>query len=380
MVAAMEIPPSRGRGAGLKVMVSLAALVVVIGGLRAAAPLLAPVMLAFFLAVLSLPILRVWRKWKVPGFLAVLLTVMVDISILSPIAIIGLNLTNEFKGDGINSITRGVAELSIKSKVFLKEHMDYEMNLDDRELQASARKYLVDFIGGTAAVLKNLFFVVIIMIFFLTEAGGFSRKIAAIRRANGPNLKRFQNTAKDIQKYLGIKTVISAITGVAAGLLTHALGLQFAVLWGLVAFIFNYVPAIGSIVASLPPAFLALVDTGANMEPGIGLASLVLLGYLAINMLLGNFIEPMLLGHRFGVSTSVVILSVLFWGWVWGIIGMFLAVPLTMLVKVMVDNSADFRWLSIAMGGQDPALAEGGPEATEDGPGRVPKPRVEAEI
>ncbi len=365
----MEIPPTRSRGTGLSVIVTLAALVIVIGGLRAAATLLAPVMLAFFLAVLSMPILRVWRKWKVPRFLAVLLTVLVDISILSPIAIIGLNLTNEFRGDGINAITKGVAELSSQTQEFLKKHMDYELNLDDMELQASARKILGEFLGGTAAVLKNLFFVIIIMIFFLTEAGGFSRKISAIRRARGPNLKRFQNTAKDIQKYLGIKTIISAITGLAAGLLMYSLGLKFAILWGLVAFTFNYVPAIGSIVASIPPALLALVDTGARMEPGLGLAAIVLGCYLGINMLLGNFIEPMLLGNRFGVSTSVVILSVLFWGWVWGIVGMFLAVPLTMLVKVVVDNSADFRWLSIAMGGQDPALADG-----EEVPVETPRP------
>jgi len=360
----MEIPPSRGRGGGLKVMVSLAALVVVIGGLRAAAPLLAPIMLAFFLAVLSLPILRVWRKWKVPGFLAILLTVLVDIAVLSPIVIIGLNLITEFKVELPQLRLEFMGELE-RFEAFMKARFDYEISLDNREITAEAQAQVLGFIGGVAGVLKTFVFVLIITIFFLAEAGGFSRKISAIRRANGPNLKRFQNTAKDIQKYLGIKTVISAITGVAAGVLTYTLGLKFAVLWGLVAFTFNYVPAIGSIVASIPPALIALVDTGAKMEPGLGLASIVLLGYLAINMLLGNFIEPMLLGHRFGVSTSVVILSVLFWGWVWGIVGMFLAVPLTMLVKVMVDHSVDFRWLSIAMGGHEVILADGAEIAVE---------------
>ena len=114
-------------------------------------------------------------------------------------------------------------------------------------------------------------------------------------------------------------------------------------------------PAIGSIIASIPPTLIALVEAGvyegARMESGLALALIILFGYLAINMALGNFIEPMLLGNRFGLSTSMVVLSVLFWGWVWGLVGMFLAVPLTMLVKVMLDNSGDFKWLSIAMSG-----------------------------
>ena len=169
--------------------------------------------------------------------------------------------------------------------------------------------FVVGFLGGAAEFLKDFTFVLIIMIFFLTEAGGFTRKMGAIKLARGPDLARFAEAAKDIQKYLGIKTVVSAITGVLAGLLTWQLGLDFALLWAMVAFSFNYIPAIGSIIASIPPTLLALVDK----TPGT--ACLVLLGFLAINMLLGNFIEPMLLGRKFGISVSMVILSVVFWGW-----------------------------------------------------------------
>ncbi len=357
-------PSGKVRG-GLKVMLSLAALIIVVGGLRASASLLTPIMLAFFLSMLSLPILRVWRKWKVPRFLAVLLTVVVDFSVLSPIVLISLNLIGEFRAEMPVLMADLQAEM-IRFQEFVKAKFDVEMKFDNKEVVTEVRDYALNFVGGAAAVLKNLFFVLIITIFFLTEAGGFSRKVVSIRRAKGPNFKRFANTAKDIQKYLGIKTIISAITGLTAGLLTYWLGLKFFILWGLVAFTFNYIPAVGSIMASIPPTLLALVDKGANMDPGLGLASIVLLGYLTINMLLGNFIEPMLLGNRFGVSTSVVILSVLFWGWVWGLVGMFLAVPLTMILKVMLDNSSDFRWISLAMGKQDdPAQRPGGDESSD---------------
>jgi len=144
------------------------------------------------------------------------------------------------------------------------------------------------------------------------------------------------------------------------------------VLWGLVAFTFNYIPAIGSILAAIPAVILALILHG--VWPALG----VLLCYLAINIALGNFLEPMVLGNRFGISTVVVILSVLFWGYVWGPVGMFLAVPLTMMVKVMLDNSNDLRWLSVMMGkgprkrGVIGQLVQGAGEEADDkeeGPG-----------
>ena len=119
----------------------------------------------------------------------------------------------------------------------------------------------------------------------------------------------------------------------------------------MVAFVLNFIPAIGSIIAAIPPILMAIVQyySGDSLEwvwRSVG----VLGGYVAINLALGNFIEPMLLGQRFGISTLVVLISVLFWGFVWGPVGMFLAVPLTMLVKVVLNQSVEFRWLAVALG------------------------------
>ena len=218
------------------------------------------------------------------------------------------------------------------------------MTIDAQNVIATIQSSVFNFIGGAAGFLKDFTFVVILMIFFLSEAGGFSRKIVAIQRVNGPDFAAFTATAKDVQKYLGIKTMISFMTGLLAAAVTGWLGLEFALLWGMVAFIFNYIPAIGSIIASIPPTLLALVDKG----PGTALT--VLIGFLIINMILGNFVEPMLLGKRFGISTAVVVLSVVFWGWLWGIIGMFLAVPLTMLLKVTLNDSDEFKWFAVFLG------------------------------
>jgi len=348
---------------GMRLLFALACIVVIIGGVKLAGDVLVPVMLAFFLSVISLPILRTLRAHGVPRFPAVLLTVLVDIAILSPVALIGLNLVVEFQGK-YGEYNVALTQKAIDLQSWLKSSFDYEMQIDAEKVVSSVQAYVLNFLGGAAEFLKDFTFVIIVMIFFLAEAGGFTRKMGAIQGARGPDLKRFADTAQDVQKYLGIKTIISAITGLLAGLLTWKLGLNFAMLWGMVAFTFNFIPAIGSIIAAVPPTLLALIDK----SPG---TALIVLGcYLAINMVLGNFIEPMLLGRRFGISSSVVVLSVVFWGWLWGLAGMFLAVPLTMLVKVGLDNSDEFRWLAIAMGKHDAAPPPDEPlpaEAAENG-------------
>jgi AI-2 transport protein TqsA len=278
---------------------------------------------------------------------------VVDLGIISPIALVSFNLVNEFQGK-VDDYQRKITTKASEWRTHFEKEHDMRFELEQEKINQYIEggvKQLLGFLGKTIAVAKDFVFIVIVMIFFLAEAGGFRRKLTAIHLARGPDLERFQNTAKDIQKYLGIKTAISSVTGILAGLLTWWLDVNFPVLWALVAFIFNYIPAIGSIIASFPPAILALVDQSPST------AFFVLLGYLAINMVLGNFIEPMLMGHRFGVSTSVVILSVLFWGYVWGLVGMFLAVPLTMIVKVILDNSDDLQWLAIAMGKSEDALS-----------------------
>jgi len=347
----MEEASTDNTPAKSRVLGALACIVIVIGGIKVAAPLLIPIMVAFFLSVLSLPVLRVLRKWGLPRFPAVLATILVDIAIISPIALVSFNLVNQFQSkiNGEGGYQVRITEKIEEWRVDLEKN-DIKIEMQQEKINEYIEdgvKKLLGVLGKTLSILKDLVFIIIVMIFFLTEAGGFKRKIKAIHLARGPDLGRFQKTAKDIQKYLGIKTAISFITGLLAAGVTWAAGLDFPVLWGLVAFIFNFIPAIGSIIASFPPTILALIDK----SPATAL--FVLLGYLSINMVLGNFVEPTLMGQRFGVSTSVVILSVLFWGWAWGLIGMFLAVPLTMMVKVMLDNSEELRWLSIAMGKRD---------------------------
>ena len=136
---------------------------------------------------------------------------------------------------------------------------------------------------------------------------------------------------------------MSLATGILAGFLCWAARLDFFLLWGILAFALNFVPVLGSVIAGVPPFILALLVHGGPSAMAIAI------GFISINVFLGNFLEPMLMGRRFGLSTLVVIVSVLFWGYIWGPVGMLLGVPLTMVLKVMLDNSDEFRWLSVAI-------------------------------
>ena len=205
---------------------------------------------------------------------------------------------------------------------------------------------VIGFFGATILIL-------ILLVFMLSEARMFGRRLDAISQARGPNLAKIINATKDIQRFLAIKTAVSLATGFLAGLLCWAVGLDFYILWGILAFFLNFIPVIGSIVAGVPPTILALLIAGFPS------ALLVAGGYLLINNFLGNFLEPMLVGRRFGISTLVVVISVVFWGWLWGPIGMLLAVPLTMVLKVILESSDEFRWIGVAISAeQTPGMAE----------------------
>jgi len=148
-----------------------------------------------------------------------------------------------------------------------------------------------------------------------------------------------------VHRYLIIKTVISTFTGLVLGSWVWLLGVDFPVLWGLLAFLLNYIPNIGSIMAAVPPVLVGLIQP----EGGFGLALTVAVGYFAVNLVVGSGLEPRMMGSRLGLSTLVVFLSLVFWGWVWGGVGMLLSVPLTMVVKILMQNSDELQWVAILL-------------------------------
>lgn len=354
-----SLGPNKRPRAG-QVLILLATLVLIVAGLKQAQGFFMPVLLAFFIATVSFPITNWLRNHRVPRAVAVLLTVLVDFAFLAgvvllAIAIIG-DLQEEWKSQYFNltreRIEQGTDALSQQLERWGVDNAPEQ--LDDAVSKNLAELREIDFmqilnvgsnvLGRIVSFLGTSLIVIILTVFMLTEARMFGRRMDAVCDAKGPNIQRMLSALKDTQRYLGIKTMISLVTGTLAGTLCWVADLDFFILWGILAFALNYIPVVGSVIAGIPPTVLALLVNG----PPEAVA--VLGGYFLINTFLGNFVEPMLMGSRFGLSTLVVLLSVMFWGWLWGPFGMLLAVPLTMMVKVILDNSEEFRWIAVAIG------------------------------
>lgn len=341
-----------------RILVAAASTIVIIGGLKLAQGFFVPILLAVFIATVSFPITNWLRRRKVPRFFAVLLTVLVDFAFLTGIVVIVISLMGDLEDKWqtkyFPAVNERIEEISLTAVDLLenwqvqdaeglvRQYTNVEIpqklgaNLDVFGVGANVAWGLISFLGTTLLVL-------ILTVFMLSEARMFGRRKNAILEARGPNFDRFMNSSADIQRYLAMKTVVSLATGLLAGFLCWAAGLDFFVLWGIVAFTMNFIPVLGSIIAGIAPVILAFLVNDAASAVAVGI------GYISINIFLGNFLEPMLMGRRFGLSTLVVIISVLFWGWIWGPVGMLLAVPLTMVVKVMLENSNELRWISVAI-------------------------------
>ncbi|MFT4753531.1 MAG: AI-2 transport protein TqsA, partial [Salibacteraceae bacterium] len=154
-----------------------------------------------------------------------------------------------------------------------------------------------------------------------------------------------------INQYLAIKTVTSFITGLVIGLLLWAIGVDFPFMWGLIAFLMNYIPNIGSIIAAVPAMFMAFINLGPS---GIIWTGTI---FLAINITIGSVIEPKIMGKGLGISTLVVLLSLIFWGWILGTIGMFLSIPLTLAAKIAFESQESTKWIAILLGTERDAEA-----------------------
>ena len=166
------------------------------------------------------------------------------------------------------------------------------------------------------------------------------------------SLKRFQAISSSINRYMVIKTITSLSTGIVIGIWLWFLGVDYALLWALLAFLLNFVPNIGSIIAAIPAVLLALVQFG------VGKALMTALGYVAVNVIIGSLIEPRFMGRGLGLSTLVVFLSLVFWGWVLGPVGMLLSVPLTMILKIALESNDDTLWIAVILGAGPPKDSE----------------------
>jgi predicted PurR-regulated permease PerM len=334
--------------AGGRLLFRLAALVVVVAGLRAAEPILIPMLLAVFLVVLSHPLLDALLRRGMRPSLAMAATVAAAIAVLTVFALIINGAVSGFlaaaptyqellitKAQGWLEAARQNATLS---RWLSPERFDFSPVVD------LAGGIVGGTVRGVASFVSLLFMTLVAMVFMLAETLGLPDKMRRAFGEGAETLLHVQNITRSTQRYVAVKTFVSALVGLTVGILTAVLGIEFPVVWAVVAFFMHYIPNFGAFAAALPTILVALA------QYGLGRAFLVALGYLVIGSVFGNILEPALLGRRVGLSPLAVLLSLVFWGWVWGPIGMILSVPVTVILKITFEHTERLEWLAILLG------------------------------
>jgi len=338
-------------GAGSRALLIAAALVIVIGGLKAASSVIVPVLMAALIAMLCLSPMRWMQKRGVPDWATLpavflcILAVAVGFS-----ALVGQEVA-DFR-EALPAYRAHLTEAYADQVKALLERFGGEGESSGDWLSALTDEVQIEKIfnvaglavGAVTDLLSNGLFVLLTVLFIVAEAAGFPRKLQEAFAGSMSSVTESERAVSLIHDYVRVKTEVSLATGLLAFGLCLVFDVDSATLWGVLAFLLNYVPTVGSLVAAVPPILLAFAKHGWPEALGVAI------GFFVINVVIGNVLEPRLMGRKLGLSSLVVFLSLVFWGWVWGPVGMLLSVPLTMLVKILLEQSDDLRWVAILLG------------------------------
>jgi AI-2 transport protein TqsA len=328
--------------------------ILLIALLRELAGLLIPLVFAGILALLCIPLVNILRKIGIPKALILIVIALVVSFVLVMVINIFINT--------FSSILSDLDELSTMFNNKISLMTKWAVDTFNVKLDTSGGNYnswFWEWVGAQswASPIKSMakglgdfgkdFF--IFFLYFLFLLGGLSDYKKYIDYVVGNN-RGLRNNAEKLQKsissYIAIKTVISLITGVMSFLICLIFGLNYALFWGFLAFIFNYIPSIGSILSTALPILMAFVQFD-RIGLFVGLASVLLLNQFII----GNVIDPKVMGNRMRLNSITVIFGLVFWGYIWGIPGMLLSVPLNVIVKLILEQSESLSIAARIMGG-----------------------------
>lgn len=323
-------------------VVGMAAFVIVIAGLKAASQIVVPFMLSVFIAIVCAPLMASLRRRRIPTWLSILLVVaIVLVGITVVAALVGSSLDNMSSQLPMYKVRFGQEMSSMVSLLNdVGIHISYDKikgYVDPSSLMQLVAKAL----SGLGSALTNLVLVIMTVVFILFEAVELPRKLTLALDDGDQSLERFRSFIQSVNRYLVIKTTVSILTGLLIAGWLWIIGVDFPILWGVCAFLLNFVPNIGSIIAAVPAVLLAFIQLGPIY------AGLSAIGFLVVNLLVGNVIEPRYMGRGLGLSTLVVFLSLLLWGWVFGPVGMLLSIPLTIIVKLALEANPRMQWLAV---------------------------------
>jgi AI-2 transport protein TqsA len=330
---------------GTRLLFIAAALVIIIWGINQAQSVLVVLLVAVFLAVIGTPLVLWLQRKRIPTIVAVLIVVAGMITVLLVISgLVGTALNS--LSDALPSYQKRIQEQVFALKALLASK---GIAVTDKVLLEYANPVKVmsltaGMVAGLGSVVSNIVLILLTVTFILLEASSFPVKLRAVLGDPQQKFPQFTRFVDDIKRYMVIKTLIGLAGGVLIVILLYLLGVDYPVLWGFLAFLLNYVPNLGHIIAAVPTVLLALIQLG------IGRAALVAVGYLAINFILGTVVEPKIMGRKLGLSTLVVFLSLIFWGSLLGLIGMVLCIPFTMTIKFAFEINESTRWIALLLG------------------------------
>jgi AI-2 transport protein TqsA len=331
-------------------LVKIAALIIIFAGVIYAKSLITPFLLALFISIICEQPVSWLEKRKIPRGLALVIVILGMIILFSGFAFLIGGTISSFSGN----LSKYESALTSISDSFVKYLNDKGLNIHQDQLfsfiqPAKILEFTATALNKLVNMMGNTFLILLIVLFTLMEFGSFSVKAKAILIGTDESFSYISTILQNIRHYLGIKTLICLLTGVLVFIALLIIGVDYPLLWALIAALMNYIPNIGSIIAALPAVLFALVQLG------FGGALWTLGSFMIVNNVLGNFVEPRIMGKGLGLSTLVVFLSLLFWGFMIGPVGMFLSVPFTMTIKIILEQNEKTKWLAILLGTPDEA-------------------------
>jgi len=330
---------------GLHILLKLAALVVILAGIHAAADIIVQLLLALFFAIVLNPLVTWFIRRGVRRPVAITLVVVVMLIVLTALVGVLASSITEFMDllpKYNKELTRKILYLQ-EMVPFLNLHMSPErmlQRMDSDKLMTFTTTLMTSLSGAMASV----FLLVMTVVFMLFEVRHVPYKMRFALNNPQIHIAGLHRALKGVSHYLALKTLLSLWTGAIVWLGLALMGIQFALMWGVLAFLLNYVPNIGSVISAVPPMIQALLFNGVY--------ECVLVGalFLVVHMVIGNILEPRMMGHRLGLSTLIVFLSLLVWGWLLGPVGMLLSVPLTSVCKIWMETTTGGSKLAILLG------------------------------
>jgi predicted PurR-regulated permease PerM len=327
--------------------VTAASAVVILAGMKAAAGFVASILLAAMLTIALAPLQSWLIKKKWPTWLAFVATILTGVLILVTLILVLVaslaQLANALPdyADEIDGLTRDVT-------VLLEEY-DVDVDTILGELSISTSSIVetgVSLVTSLLGALTDTGLVIAVVAFMLLEALGLPRKIELVRSRMGEDrLGRWTRSLTHTRQYLVLTAGMGAATGAINAVFLMFLGVDFAILWGVIAFLLSFIPNVGFILALIPPTILAL------LEFGWARALIVVIGYILINGFFDNVLKPKLMGEGLDLSAMLVFVSLIFWGFILGPLGAILAIPLTVLVKeLIIESDKEFSWVGVLMG------------------------------